>query len=415
MRAIILTLIFLLSQTSLLAQQQQLPEWYRVYTFDDSIIEMNTQQVAFSGKEIGRFGRVTFRWSFDQPEPLNGEPQIRYKTRLEVFEFDCADRQRYRPSELKPSLRRVVAVEAGGPRYRPIELTFFDAAGKAIRHEEMNPPGDWRDVSSSDMMARLSVPACELIERRSHPPAAPVKSSEAIEKEKVDKFADSFLRSLEKEKDFTPLVKEFFAPDYINGYLRDKEAGGLLLLNPDVAAKVSHAELQRYHIALLNIGYLSSLYFASQDPSILDEYGESDESKEPVTDEKIVPPGIFKLVENHPYTAAYKGMKNNYDYLAENIDSPERLRLYTDLLEKIAALFRRNLIKISAENSQAYFAAFYDLADSSTDVKVSFCSRDCFGLPKGTKLFEVNVPIFRLQIADINGDLKIVSLTPNFQ
>jgi hypothetical protein len=121
-RVIILTLAFLLSQTSLLAQQ--LPEWYRVYTFDDSIIEMNTQQVTFSGKEIGRIGRVRFRWSFDQPEALSGEPQIKYKTHLEVVEFDCSGQRRYRPSE----------------------LTFFDAAGKAIRHEEMNPPGDWRQL-----------------------------------------------------------------------------------------------------------------------------------------------------------------------------------------------------------------------------------------------------------------------------
>jgi hypothetical protein len=382
----ILTLAFLLSQTSLMAQQQ-LPEWYRVYTFDDSIIEMNTLQIMFNVEDFGRFGRVIFRWSFDKPEALRGEPQRKYKSRMEVIEFDCSDRQ----------------------RYRPVGLTFFDVAGKVIRSEKMNPPNDWRDVNYSDMMKKLASPACPLIHLRSQPS---VVSSETVEKEKAEKFAISFLQRLEKGKDFAPLVKEFFAPDYLGGYLRDKETNRFLLLNPDVAAKVSRAELQRYNVALLNIGYLGSLYFVSQAPSTSDEYNESGES---VPDEKLVPPGIFNLVKNHPYTAAYKGMKSNYDFLAESIDSPERLRLYTDLLEKIAALFRRNLIKVSAENSKGYFAALNDLEGDTYDAQIWVCSRECFGLPEGTKLFQVDVPVFRLQIAEINGEMKIVSAIPNFQ
>ena len=68
MKLIFLPLVFVLASTNLTAQT--LPEWYRVYTFDDSIIEMNTSQVTFIDKDIGR---VRLRWVFDQPEPLGGE------------------------------------------------------------------------------------------------------------------------------------------------------------------------------------------------------------------------------------------------------------------------------------------------------------------------------------------------------
>src|SRR5713226_7592024 len=85
MKLILLLFTFLFSSTSLVAQQ--LPEWYRVYTFDESIIEMNTSSVIIGGD----IGRVTFRWTFDRPEVLNGNPKLTYKTRLESIEFRCTD------------------------------------------------------------------------------------------------------------------------------------------------------------------------------------------------------------------------------------------------------------------------------------------------------------------------------------
>lgn len=381
MRITILALVILFSPTVLVAQQTT--EWYRVYTFDDSIIEMNTQQVALNAF-ADLTGSIGFRWSFNSPQSLSREPQTKYKARLEVFEFDCSDQR----------------------RYRPVEMAFLDTAGKVIRIERIKSNDDWRSLSSSVMMEKLYYPACELIKLRSHPPSI---SDEAVEIEKAEKFAHLFSKHMEKEKDFAPLVKEFFAPDYLGGYLRDKETNQFLILNSDVAAKVSHAELQRYYVALLNVGYLGSLYFINQSTSA------TGEESEPVPDEKLIPPGIFSLVNNHPYTSAYKGTRSNYDYLAENIDSPARLKLYTDLLEKIAAIFRKKLTGIKAETSEEYFTTFDDIEDDFLHARIWTCGKECFGLPAGTKLFQVNVPVFRLQLAEFKGEMKIVSLTPYFQ
>ncbi len=375
-----LPFVILLSSTCLTAQ---VPEWYRVYTFDASIIEMNTSQVTFGGKDIGR---VRFRWTFDQLEPMSGEPQLRYKTRLEVMEFNCALR-----------------------RYRLYDLTFFDASGKSIRHEEMNPPVEWRTVAFGSVMEKLFAPACQLIEKTAHPPViSPVASRDSIELEKAAMFAVSFSQSLEQTKDFKPIIENLFAADYLNGYLHDSDTNWFLNLDRDTAAKVGRAELQRFYVALLNADYLSCMYLISQSPV------DSDSS---VPDEKLLPPDVAQLIKEHPYTATYQRKAGNYDYLAENIDRVDRLRSYTDLLEKIAALMRKHVINARAERSKGYRSMLenWDRTFALYKPKVRICAGNCLGLPQGTRLFEVNVPVFHLQLAEIGGQLKIISTIDYFR
>src|SRR6185436_2456920 len=125
MRLLILLVLIPFSSLSLTAQQ--LPEWYRVYTFDDSVIEMNTSLVTTISDDVTR---VRFRWTFDQPEALSGKPKLTYKSELEVMELNC-------------SLQR----------YRSYHLTFFDEAGNIIRIQDS--PGEWRAVASSSMTEKL--------------------------------------------------------------------------------------------------------------------------------------------------------------------------------------------------------------------------------------------------------------------
>lgn len=372
MKFIFLTFVILLSSTSLTSQQ--LPTWYRVYTFDESIVEMNTSLVTFISKDISR---VRFRWTFDRLKALNGEPQLKYKSRLEVIEFNCSEQ-----------------------RYRPYHLTFLDATGNIVRLEEMNPPGEWRSATSGSMMEKLFRPACELVKRKTSPP---VVSQDAMELEKVAKYALSFSQRLEQAKDFKPLINKFFAGDYLNGYLHDQDANWFWNLDRATAAKASHAELQRFYVAFLNSGYLSCVYLISQYPYAADGS---------IPEEKLIPADIVELIDNHPYTAKYKGKQDNYDYLAEKIDSVERLRSYTNLLEGIAALMRKHVISARAEHSREYQTMLEDW--ELYQPKVRTCGSDCLGLPKGTKLFEVNVPVFHLQLAEIKGELRIVSATDYF-
>jgi hypothetical protein len=375
MKRLIPASLMLLISSSLFAQST--PAWQRVYTLDDSIIEMNTEVVTYGGKDIAR---VRFRWTLRQPETLNGDARQKYKTQLEVIEFICADK-----------------------RYRPYEVTYFDLAGSPLRKDEMNPPPEWRHPARGNpVMSTLFAAACELIKRKSLPSAEPAKVSES---EKVAKFALAFSQDLQRKKDFKPVMASFFARTYLDGYLQDQNNNWFLNLDRATAEKASRPELRRFYVAALNANYLTSLYLISRS-------GMAGSA----SDRNLIPSDALAFVEHHPYTAKYKRGQSNYDYIAEPIDAVDRMRIYTSLLEGIAALMRKHVISIDAEHSKPYRAIVEDWVwqRSLYLPKERTCADDCFGLPRGTKIYEVDVPILHLQIAEINNELKILSATDYF-
>ena len=370
MRVALFVVVLWLYQLTLTAQS--LPEWHRVYTFDESTIEMNTSLVTLISKDVSR---VRFRWTFDQPQLLDGVAKEKYQSQLEVVEFNCSLKQ-----------------------YRPYHFTFYDSAGNTIRIDDT--PGTWRPVTPGSMIEKLFVPGCELIKSKTE---VKPRLDEEAQLEKVALFAHDLAQLLEKTKDFKPLVDQFFVANYLDGYLRDQQTNWFLNLNRDTAAALSRQELQRFYVALLNAGYLSSLYLISQLPS---------DSDEPASKEKLFPPDVLHLIRNHQYTAKYKIREGNYDFLGENIDSVERLRSYTDLLEKLTSLMRTHVKRVSATQSKQWHAMLdeWDLYQP----KVRVCAANCLGLPNGTKLFEVNVPVFHLQVAEVSGSLKVVTAISRF-
>ena len=352
---------------------QDVPPWYRVYTFDESRIEMNTSKVVLGGD----IGRLTFRWIFDLPQPFSGDSQLKYKTREETIEFRCSENL-----------------------YRVFQINFLDS-GRVLRSEVMRPPYQWHRYGS--VMATIAIPACELINRELELFLTKTKfDDEQAELDKASNFARSFLMSLNQSRDFKPVIRKFFVPNYLSGYLQDRETNWFLNLNRDTATKASRAELERYYVAILNAAYLSSLYLISQ----------SQPSEETTTaaEASLVPEDVIQFVKSHPYSVTYKRGPLNYDYLAERIDSLPRMRSYTDLMEKVATLMQTHVTRVNAEKSDGYREL---LEKWVPDERVRTCQTRCLGLPKGSRLFEISVPIFRLQIAEIMGQLKVVSVLDN--
>jgi hypothetical protein len=377
MRLILLAIVLLASSLSLTAQQVH--EWERVYTFDDSFIDINTSLMTVVSEDVTR---VRFRWTFDHPETLSGNPRLKYNSQLEVMELNCATR-----------------------RYRSYHLTFYDAAGNIIRIEDS--PRPWSVVESGSMTEKLFAPACDLIKKRMHPEmvsAIQLEQEESIRVQNAAKYAYRFAQQLEQTKDFAPLMDEFFVQDFLSGYLNDKRTNWFLNLDRDTAAKLTRRDLRRFYLASMNAAYLSSLYLISQAPLDSDEM--------PVS-ERLVPPDVRRMIRNHPYTTKYKRNEDNYDFLVEKIGDVERLRIYTDLLERLVVLMRKHVIRVDAEHSRAYKEMLKDW--ELYEPKARSCRRDCLGLPTGTRVFDVNVPIFQLQLAEIGGTLKVVSAINSFQ
>src|SRR5712692_10005715 len=140
MKVLLLTFLLIVPSTYVIAQKTR--EWDRVYTFEESIIEMNTSNVIVGGG----IGRVTFRWTFDQLETLKGNPELKYKSRLETIEFRCVDQ-----------------------RYRYYEVSLLDSEGKTIHSQLMSPPYEWHQIKWDGVMGTMFGEAGQLIRAKIDP------------------------------------------------------------------------------------------------------------------------------------------------------------------------------------------------------------------------------------------------------
>lgn len=118
----------ILSTTAFQAQKIK-DKWQRVYTGEDSIIEINESNHTF---EPARVMRIEIRTTLTKPEKISSTSETRYKTRLEKIDFKLT-----------------------GKQYRVIETTIIDAAGKTLSSYQALSTEDWRVIKPNGIMERL--------------------------------------------------------------------------------------------------------------------------------------------------------------------------------------------------------------------------------------------------------------------
>lgn len=126
--ALLLLFAFVLCPARLVAQQTK-DKWQRVYTGEESVIDVNASNLKFEPDHILR---VQFRTILSDPETLPGTPGVKYKTRLEVLDF-------------QPNHRR----------YRMFETTLLDANGKELQSYSTSQPQEWRGLKAGGVTERL--------------------------------------------------------------------------------------------------------------------------------------------------------------------------------------------------------------------------------------------------------------------
>lgn len=365
MRSPFLSLALLLSFVSVTAQTPS--EWQRVHTFDESFLEMNTALLTHISSDVWR---VRFRWTFAEPQALS---EWQYQSKLEVKEFNCSEK-----------------------RARTYHVTLLNSQGSIVHIDDA--PGEWRVPSG--MLHKMFVSACDLIKTKTPPTNAELSK---LELERIGKYASEVAHQLERSKDFQPIINRFFVNNYLGRYLEDEDTNWFRVLDRATARKATPQQLQRFYVAFMNAVYVSSLYLIERTPSDFPERASPEQLK------RLVTPDVLELIANHPYTIAHK--KNDYDFLSEKIDDLKQLRSYTDLLEKLVTQMRKH-ISSGAEHSEQYreIAEMWNLYRPNVRV----CAESCLGLPRGTKLFDVNIPLLRLQIAETRGRLRVVSANYSF-
>ncbi|MGH9966374.1 MAG: hypothetical protein ACREBG_00865 [Pyrinomonadaceae bacterium] len=109
--------------------QRERDKWQRVYTGEESVIDVNVSGPTF---DAGHVLRVKFRTTLSKPESLKEKPGTKYKSRLETIEFKLTDK-----------------------RYRIHDISFLDSAGKTAQSYEANASEDWKVLKVGGMMQRL--------------------------------------------------------------------------------------------------------------------------------------------------------------------------------------------------------------------------------------------------------------------
>ena len=103
--------------------------WKRVYTGEDSIVELDDSSSRF---EPGNILRADFRTVFSNAERIGGQSGAKYKTRLETIDFKLNERQ-----------------------YRFFEVALLDAAGKLIQKRTADASDEWRSLKRGGITERL--------------------------------------------------------------------------------------------------------------------------------------------------------------------------------------------------------------------------------------------------------------------
>jgi hypothetical protein len=103
--------------------------WERVYTGEDSIIEVDPSSLTFLENRIAR---VVFRTTFSTPEHLPNKPDTTYQNQLETTEF-----------------------QLNGLNYRLAETTLLNSSGKIVFTQQAGADDGWRVIKKGGMMKRL--------------------------------------------------------------------------------------------------------------------------------------------------------------------------------------------------------------------------------------------------------------------
>ncbi len=126
----------LLSLILTVVSGQEKDKWKRVYTYDDSFVEVNESKVIIVDNKIVR---VLFRTTYSKQQSLRGKPNVKYKTMFESIEFKCEQRL-----------------------YRQHQLVYRDSKGIEVETYESKQDEEWRSTTSSGSMRRFMSFGCQL-------------------------------------------------------------------------------------------------------------------------------------------------------------------------------------------------------------------------------------------------------------
>jgi hypothetical protein len=206
-------------------------------------------------------------------------------------------------------------------------------------------------------------------------------------------------------KDIRPLLKELFAKDFIQRTLKNEHPEWSISVKRKLALKLSKSQLRRFFIAENNWTYLNILCYFSWRSST--ETGQRNDD----------PPSVvrnmrrwYRLTNKDPYLRVFAPDRENGEKTMWPIDSKSKVLGLLSAYQRAVPILRSIALRTNAghtpqwNESFEHFSTRYHLYEPRVDV----CDDECYGTPKGTRIFIVDVPVFQLAMIQTDRGMKIV-------
>lgn len=225
------------------------------------------------------------------------------------------------------------------------------------------------------------------------------------EAKQVNQVARRFSERFRQTKDIGPITAELFVRDFIERSLKTNDSMWLFL-DPKFARSLPKRELRETYVLLTNWQYLSVLYTFSRHSST---------SNNDVPLGESLPKEVFRVLrKNRTLRPLLDNPERDFSDEEEKewvVDTRTELRSIKSTLDRGLPVLRREVIRSRAGRTQAWKETIDDFTSRFKYYKpwVTTCDDECYGYPKGTRIFIVNAEIFQLNMVKAGRNMRIVT------
>lgn len=252
----------------------------------------------------------------------------------------------------------------------------------------------------------------------------------------AQEVSDLFMKRLDETGDFTSVIDEMYAEDFIERYLQEriseeKQSNSFsddffapgLEYKTNLLKQATVQNWKRLYIAVNNFMYWAMVNSINKHA---DDILNGRETDDELIDEKIIPPNVIALFNNRPALKGFLGLddwiRNHHEGSQsdaaeeesgpKSIETPEEMQDVTETIQEGLRLMLEehgNLSPRLTESAKSALEVFrLDLGELMKPT-IEVFDKKFLGLPPGTPILSVPTPfMFWLVIAEVKGKQKII-------
>ncbi|MBK8302480.1 MAG: hypothetical protein WBC19_08885 [Pyrinomonadaceae bacterium] len=228
----------------------------------------------------------------------------------------------------------------------------------------------------------------------------------------ANELSHKFSDRLFKTKDIEPLIKEYFAKDFIERSFNNEYESAIFFLTKDEIPRNRTSKFKRFYVEQMNFMVLMTISAYASPDIDFDKVGDNPE--------EYFPRPAPRELKRNPYTRAlferFDGGQIESKVLAEK-EKELLFDNYLRSLERMNRILRKSTANIVLKNSKRWKEnlAFVDVYLSTYKPRNEACDRSCYGFPKGTQLIYVNIPLFCLVLTRLDGKSRVINFQSFFR